>query len=148
MLQIKSTVFFVFICLISLSIQCKSVDKSTIDAETVSTAKEEMYPIQPMVDKSSITRKMNADKSMELVLKRFIKVGDPASHFEYTVYDTATKEIIKKDSFRGEGVEWNDQSSLKLIPYVGMEQKPTSENPEEISQTKIQTQTQIIKLKG
>lgn len=145
MSYIKSGVFLFLVFVIFFLTQCKTVDKKTVNAEKV---KDEMYLIQPMVNKNSVIKKMNSDKSMQLVLEKFSKVGDPAFHFQYTVYDVVTKEIIKKDFFRGTGIEWNDNTSLKLIPYVGMEQKPTSENPEEILSSQIQTQTQIIKLKG
>lgn len=91
--------------------------------------------------------KLNRDKTMELSIKKTIKQGDPAIYFEYAVYNKETKEIIKQGTFRGVGIDWNDNTSIKLIPYVGMEQKPSSENPDDALLSNNQTQI-IIKLKN
>ncbi|EZH71483.1 hypothetical protein ATO12_07225 [Aquimarina atlantica] len=92
--------------------------------------------------------KLNKSKSMELHVKKVIKQGDPATHFEYTVYNTTTKTIIKQGYYRGTNVDWNDNTSIKLVPYIGIEQKPTSENPDDLLLSDTQTQITIIKLKN
>lgn len=92
--------------------------------------------------------KLNKDKSMELHVKKVIKQGDPATHFEYTIYNTTSKKIIKQGYYRGTNVDWNDNTSIKLVPYIGIEQKPTSENPDDLLPLDTQTQITIIKLKN
>ncbi|MBL0685996.1 hypothetical protein JJQ60_20890 [Aquimarina mytili] len=101
--------------------------------------------IIPAVNSSSKPM-LNGDRSMELHVKKNMKVGDPAFHFEYIVYKAGTKDIIKQGTFRGTNVEWNNNTSLKLTPYVGMEQKPTSDNPEEVLKKNTHTQLIIINL--
>lgn len=86
---------------------------------------------------------LNTEKTMELIVIKTGHKGDPATHFKYSVYDLKTKEIIKKGKFRGVAIGWNDNSSLKLTPYIGMEREP---NVNDLYNTpsKDKPKTQII----
>ncbi|WP_108807642.1 hypothetical protein [Aquimarina spinulae] len=119
--------------------QCKTAENKTTQD------KPSHQPVTPMKN-DMIISKPNRNKSMELHIKKIIKPGDPATHFEYTVYNAVTKKIIKQGYFRGANVDWNDDTSIKLVPYIGMEQKPTSENPDDLLLSKTQTQITIINL--
>ncbi len=143
------SVFFLNLAIFSFA-QCKTIDnKATVDDSSSSSLHTPVgnntSPIQPIV-KDSGTIKLNSDKTMELHLLKNMKVGDPATHFEYVVYETETKRIIKKGTFRGVAIDWNDRTSLKLTPYIGMEQKPVSDNPEDILNKNTHTQLIIINL--
>ena len=129
-------IFFLILTVFSFG-QCKTVENSNTEDK-----KSEALMIQE--DKNN--SKLNKDKTMNLVVKKKIKLGDPATIFEYTVYSQKTKDIIKKGSFRGADIDWYDNTSLQLIPYIGMEQKPISENPEDLLSSKNETQIIIIKL--
>ena len=84
---------------------------------------------------------------MLLSIRKTIKRSDPAIYFNYKVYNTKTKEIIKQGAFRGLSIDWHDNTSLKLVPYIGMEQKPTSDNPEDALASSKNTHTQITIIK-
>ncbi len=139
MLSRKITlIFFLSLTIFSFA-QCKTVGENTKEETSLPTS------IKPVVNNTSTTR-LNGDKSMELHVQKNMKVGDPAFHFKYVVYKAGTKEIIKKGTFRGTSVDWNTTTSLKLTPYIGMEQKPISDNPEEILNKNTHTQLIIINL--
>ncbi|MEW7290764.1 hypothetical protein [Aquimarina sp. 2304DJ70-9] len=139
MLSRKITfIFFLNLTIFSFA-QCKTVGDTTTEKTSLPTA------IKPVVNTNATTR-LNGDKSMELHIQKNMKVGDPASHYKYIVYKAGTKEIVKKGTFRGAGVDWNNNTSLKLTPYIGMEQKPVSDNPEDILNKNTHTQLIIINL--
>lgn len=129
-------IFFLILTVFSFG-QCKTVENGNA---------EDKKPEVLMIQDDKTNSKLNEDKTMNLIVKKKIKSGDPATFFEYTVYSQKTKEIIKKGSFRGSDIDWYDNTSLQLIPYVGMEQKPISENPEDFLSSKNETQITIIKL--
>lgn len=134
---IRKFIQLVFLCFALFSFsQCKTVDKKT---------KVDNKAIQQGM-KNITSSALSPDKSMELVIKEIMKVGDPATHFEYTVYKKGTKQIVKQGTFRGTAIKWNDNTSLKLFPYVGMEQKPDSDNPEQVRSSNNQPQILIVKL--
>ncbi|TSE09274.1 hypothetical protein [Aquimarina algiphila] len=141
MLLRKTTILFFLGLTIFSFAQCKTFENKAL----VKQDKQSPHPITKMGN-DTIVSKLNGDKSMELQIKKIIKPGDPAFHFEYIVYNTGTKNIVKEGYFRGTNVEWNDNTSLKLIPYVGMEQKPASDNPEDALLSNTQTKITIIKL--
>ncbi|KZS41519.1 hypothetical protein AWE51_21160 [Aquimarina aggregata] len=136
--KIITVSFFLSLTIFSFA-QCKSGKNTALQNKIVT------QPNNPMANQN-ITSKFNSDKSMELYLKKNIRRADPAIHFEYTVYDVKTRKVIKKGTFRGARIEWNDKMSLKLIAYVGMEQKPTSENPEEALLNQSPARITIVKL--
>ncbi len=129
-------IFFLNLTIFSFA-QCKTTEKSTPQDELPTAS------IKSIVSDTTAS-KFNSDKSMELHVKKTSKQGDPAFHLEYTVYNTKTKAIVKQGSFRGTAIDWNDNTSLKLTPYVGMEQKPSSDNPEEVLGNNTHTQLIII----
>lgn len=129
-------VFFLILTVFSFG-QCKTVENDNTEDKKSKVL---------MIQEDKITSRLNEDKTMSLAVKKKIKSGDPATFFEYTVYSQKTKEIIKKGSFRGSGIDWYDNTSLQLIPYTGMEQKPISDNPEDFLSSKNETQITIIKL--
>ncbi len=140
MLSRKITIF----CFLSLTLfsfaQCKTTEnKATVQEKPI------LQPFKSMANNKASVQ-LNKDKSMELHVKKIIKSGDPAAHFEYVVYKTGTKSIVKQGYFRGTNVGWNDNTSLKLIPYIGMEQIPTSEKLHDTIPSNSQTQITIIKL--
>ncbi len=111
--------FFLCFTLFSFS-QCRTTKNDTQDV---------MKPIIPITtNKTQTISKINSDGTMELVITKLVKRSDPATHFSYKVYITETKRIIKEGNFRGEDIEWNDATSLKLIPYIGMIQKEDTKN--------------------
>ncbi len=138
--RIISNILFLSLTIFSFA-QCKTVENNT------SQNKSSSKPITSIGD-SMKTIKLNGDKSMELHIKKNTKPGDPATHFEYIVYEVNTKNILKQGSYRGTHIDWNDNTSLKLIPYIGMEQKPISDNPEDEFISNTQKQITIIKLKN
>ncbi|MEW7278169.1 hypothetical protein ABW636_06205 [Aquimarina sp. 2201CG1-2-11] len=117
--------------------QCKTIKKNDANSEI-------MKPITPIFDsyKKEISM-MNSDKTLELIVSRTIKQGDPATHFFYKVRNTTTKEIIKDGHYRGSKIEWNDVTSLKLTPYIGTLYVPDPKKNDNSSLTKDKTQTQI-----
>ena len=130
--------FFLNLTIFSFA-QCKTTEKKTAqDTSKIAVMK-------PLMNES-LTTKLNKDKTMELHVVKKMKVGDPAFHFKYTVYEKGTKNIIKEGAFRGAAIDWNDKTSLKLVPYVGIEQKPISDNPDEILNKNTNTQLIIIHL--
>ncbi len=128
-------VFLIAITFFSFT-QCKAVEKK----ESIKDKQNIIMPQEKGISK------LNTDKSMQLVINKEQKEGDPAFYFNYKVFNTKTREVIKKGTFRGMNIDWHDNTSIKLIPYVGMEQKPNSENPEEVLSSDTLTQIQIIKL--
>jgi len=130
-------ILFTSMTLFSFS-QCKTVKNEEVQSNT------KLKIIQPKM-KDVSTSKYNVDKSMKLHVTKTTKQGDPAFHFQYVVYRSDTNNVVKKGTFRGLKIEWNDATSLRLFPYVGMERKPVSENPESLLNTN-QTQYSIINL--
>lgn len=128
-------VFFLGLTIFSFA-QCKTAENKIEGNENANQS----------VMKDTTISMLNADKSMDLIVKKLMKIGDPATHYEYTVYTTSTRKVIKQGTFRGTDISWHDNSSLKLTPYIGMEQKPNSENPEDVFSSKTQIQSIIIKL--
>ncbi|WP_103072646.1 hypothetical protein [Aquimarina sediminis] len=128
-------IFFLILTVFSFG-QCKTVEKGN---------ENNKKPVSSMIQDSGAL-KLNKDKTMGLSIKKAMKQGDPAIYFEYTVYKIETKETVKRGTFRGTAIDWNDNTSLKLIPYVGMEQKPISENPEDVLTSNTHSQITIIKL--
>ncbi len=141
MLLRKITILFFLGLTIFSFAQCKTVENKS----TTKKSKPRSNPIKIMGNHTLVS-KLNGDKSMELQIKKSIKPGDPAFHFEYIVHNTGTKNIVKEGYFRGINVEWNDNTSLKLTPYIGMEQKPISDNPENAFLSNTKTKIMIIKL--
>lgn len=84
---------------------------------------------------------------MLLKIEKVVTQKRPVAMLNYAVYEVGSQKLIKKDSFQGTDVQWNDNTSLKLIPYVGIERKPVSENPDEISAGNSSNKAVIVKLK-
>lgn len=78
-----------------------------------------------------ITRTYNTDNSLLLEVKE-LRDKVPMAEFYYKVTRATGGNVVKEGHFKGSGVQWNDQHSLKLIPYVGIVQKPQSENPDDL----------------
>ena len=136
-----SNVILFFIIFPMFFFGCKTSEKQ-------SSATTSVLPIATMNFQDTITTiKLNADKTMKLVIKEVRKQGDPAAHFTYSVFNITDQTLLKQGTFRGELVTWNDKNSLKLIPYVGIEQKPSSDNPEDFLKSKNKNQTDIIIIK-
>ncbi|WP_062054866.1 hypothetical protein [Aquimarina longa] len=129
-------IFFLILTVFSFA-QCKTIEKGDKRNEKSTTH---------MINNSTSVLKLNRDKTMELSIRKNMVLGDPAIYFEYVVYTKKTREVIKKGSFRGTDIDWYDNESLKLTSYVGIEQKPTSENPEDALLINNQNSITIIKL--
>ncbi len=134
-----TSIFFLGLTFISFA-QCKTIGNK------VTQNSQSLQPIKLIQNKG--VSKLNSDKTLELRLQRITKPGDPATHFQYKVYTTKTKAILKEGIFRGTDIVWNDARSLKLIHYVGMEQKPSSDNPDDILLSNSNAQITIIKIKN
>jgi hypothetical protein len=124
------------------SVQCKTQEnKEQIDSDLPKN--ERMISIQ---QDTLRTETLNKSKTFLLKVEKIISAKRPMATINYAVYETKTQKCIKKDSYQGVDVMWNDSTSLKLIPYIGMERKPVSENPNEIPLTKTPNEAIIIKL--
>ena len=123
------------------SAQCKTGEKGKAVDE------QNRLPDEHIMADTLKTSTLNSDKTMELRVSKVFHKGDPAAQLNYAVYMRATDSLVKEGQHRGMHVEWNDDSSIKIIPYVGMEQKPQSENPLENTKKQIQNDPIIIKLK-
>lgn len=138
----EASIFLLFILVTTtLFFGCKSSEKQSQTAIAVS------HPRTMNFQDSLVTTKFNADKTLKLIVREIHKKGDPASHFLYKVLTTAEQNLIKEGTFRGAQIDWNDKKSLKLIPYIGIEQKPVSENPDEFMKSKNNSQTHILIVK-
>ncbi|WP_103865181.1 hypothetical protein [Aquimarina sp. I32.4] len=132
--------FFFSLTVLSFA-QCKTAKNKVSEKEAF------IKPVSNMNQNITISS-LNRDRTMELRVVKVSKLGDPAIQFTYAVYDTVTKKIIKKGNYRGSNVAWHDNTSIKLVPYIGMEQKPTSENLDDILLSNTQQQITIINLKN
>ncbi|GGX30658.1 hypothetical protein [Aquimarina muelleri] len=137
MLSRKITIIFFLTLTIFSFGQCKTIKNGNAGDKESKTL---------MIQENKKDSKLNGDKTMNLVIKKKVKSEDPATFFEYIVYNQKTREIIKKGSFRGSDIDWYDNNSLQLIPYIGIEQKPISDNPEDFLSSENKTQITIIKL--
>ncbi|MGB3775464.1 MAG: hypothetical protein WA951_09435 [Leeuwenhoekiella sp.] len=88
----------------------------------------------------------NNSKTLNLKVEKIISFQDPRPVLNYKVIKQETQEIILSDTYRGSDVLWNDNSSLKLIPYAGIERKPSSDNPDEVASGTTQSNAVIVKL--
>lgn len=126
-----------------IAIKCKAQDtkeQSTLDH------KNEQQSI--IIQQDTIkTKQLNSSKTMVLQIEKIISPQDPVHTLYYTVSEVKTKKIIKKDSYQGTDVRWYDDTSLEMIPYIGMERKPTSENPDEVVADASLNKATIVKLK-
>ena len=87
----------------------------------------------------------NSDNSLTLVYKILKNQGDPAPVFDCEIYRNSDNKKIHQGKYRGLRIEWHDNKSLKLIPYVGIVEKEGAiqdSNNQEISKNN----TKIIKL--
>ncbi|WP_378187734.1 hypothetical protein ACE939_05090 [Aquimarina sp. W85] len=141
MIAVVSKLFVLLLSSTFLLFGCKSSVKRT--SPTLAT----IHPYTINDQDSLKTTTYNRDKSLRLDLTQVQKTGDPASHFIYKVYRATDQKLIKEGSFRGQLVGWNDATSLKLVPYIGIEQQPVSENPEDLLNAKNNTQSHILILK-
>lgn len=124
------------------SVQCKTQEnKEQVDSELFK--KERAIFIQQDTIKTEI---FNGLKTLLLKVEKIVSLKRSMATINYAVYESGTQKCIKKDSYQGVDVQWNDNTSLKLIPYIGMERKPDSENPNEIPVTKTHSKAIIVKL--
>lgn len=124
------------------SVQCKTQEnKEKIDSDL--SKNERMISIQ---QDTLRTETFNTSKNFLLKVEKIISAERPMATINYAVYETKTQKCIVRDSYQGVDVRWNDSISLKLIPYVGMEHKPVSENPDEIPLTQIPNEAIIVNL--
>ncbi len=139
----NKTLLFVLVLSSACCAQCKTGQKEDKTADNISI----MTPLpQKIVGDTLESSTMNADKTMILRVVKVFHKSDPAANLNYTVYKKGTDSVVKKGEFRGSDVLWNDAQSIKLIPYVGMEKKPSSENPLEVSNTGNANRPKVIKL--
>jgi hypothetical protein len=125
------------------SVQCKTQEnKEQMDSDL--SKSERMISIQQDTIK---TETSNQSKTYLLKVEKIVSPKSPMAIINYAVYESATQKCIKEDSYQGVDVQWNDNNSLKLIPYIGMERKPISENPDDIPLTNTPTKVVIVKLK-
>lgn len=134
--------FLVMILVSACSAQCKTGDKGNIKRTDVETP----LPEDQMMSDTLKTSTLNSDKTMELRVNKVFQKGDPAAQLHYAVYLRANDSLIHKGEHRGMNVKWNDNNSIKIVPYVGMEQKPHSENPLDNSQKRGSENEIIIKI--
>ncbi len=124
------------------SVQCKTQEnKNQVNAKL--SKKDRNISIQ---QDTLRTETLNRTKTLLLKVEMVNSPKRPMAIINYAVYEVATQKCIKKDSFQGVDVQWNDNNSLRLIPYIGMERKPVSENPNEIPVTKTLSEAIIVKL--
>lgn len=124
------------------SVQCKTQEnKDQVNSDL--SKKERTISIQ---QDTLRTETLNRTKTLLLKVEKVNSPERPMATINYAVYEVATQKCIIKDSYQGVDVQWNDNTSLKLIPYIGMERKPVSENPNEIPVTKTPSQAIIVKL--
>tara|TARA_R110002020_G_scaffold211682_3_gene417940 strand:- start:246 stop:635 length:390 start_codon:yes stop_codon:yes gene_type:complete len=109
-------------------------------------SENEPHAIPSIYQDTTMTNSYNADKTLKLTLEKNNKKGDPASHFEYRVYSIPENKLVKEGTFRGSGIIWNDNTSLKLIPYVGMVKKQQLGNPDDIASDKKNNKEIIIRI--
>ncbi len=73
---------------------------------------------------------LNEEKTMTLHVSKA-----PRTHliydFDYYVSDVKTDDILERGTYTGLDVSWHDNTSIKLVPYVGIVQKEKSINPED-----------------
>jgi len=139
----KLSLFGLFTLLSYASVQCKTQEhKEQIDSDL--SKNERMISIQQDTIKTEI---FNQSKTYLLKVEKIVSPKSPMAIINYAVYESATQKCIKEDSYQGVDVQWNDNTSLKLIPYIGMERKPISENPDEIPLTDTPAKVIIVKLK-
>ncbi|WP_164076230.1 hypothetical protein [Flavimarina sp. Hel_I_48] len=100
-----------------------------------------------MILQDTIKQKvLNPSKTLVLYLEKISTPDSPVHLLNYTVLESKTQNIIKKDSYRGTDVRWYDNSSLQLVPYIGMERKPTSDNPDDAMAGTASNKPIIVKL--
>lgn len=156
----KIIVYFFAVTLILVFFsKCKTVgDKSTDNQHATAVSElmkkdsiEKLPPlsfdtIRDAQEKNPEQIIYNSDRSLKLKFKKIQKKGDPATHFDYEVYEVKTGTLIEKDTYRGMAIGWHDSISLKLIPYVGIVQKETLSDPLD-ENTKQQFQIKTLNLK-
>ena len=65
----------------------------------------------------------NDSKTMMLHLSKRLRNENIIYDFEFKVYDAKTKKLLKKGTYTGVEISWYNDSSLKLVPYIGIEKK-------------------------
>lgn len=129
-------------CAVCLA-QCKTGEKRNV----ASDKKQPITTLRNSVMGDTLkSASLNSINTLELRVTKIFEKGDPAAHFQYTIYKKETDAIVKSGEFRGMDVQWNDATSIKLVPYVGMEKKPESNNPLDASKSTDQNQTTIIQV--
>lgn len=139
----KLSLLALFTLLSYASVQCKAQEnKEQIDSDL--SKNDRMISIQQDTIKKET---FNQSKTFLLKVEKIVSQKSPVAIINYAVYESGTQKCIKEDSYQGVDVQWNDNTSLKLIPYIGMERKPVSENPDDIKLTNTPTKVVIVKLK-
>ncbi len=120
--------FIVVLILISsfFFAKCKPTEELS-KTDQITKIKEEIFK------DSEVEVNYNSTKTKVLLYKLDLNINTPATKIDYIVYDFQKRKMIYKDSFAGSKIEWNDNTSLKIHSYVGIEKKPTSNDPTKIN---------------
>ena len=124
------------------SVQCKTQENKEQGNSTI--YKENKVTIQQDTTK---TETYNNNKTMLLKVEKIVTQERPIATLNYAVHRVGSQKVIQKGTYEGTDVQWNDTYSLKLIPYIGIERKPVSENPDEALTNKAPNAAVIITLK-
>ena len=125
------------------SVQCKTQENKGLVNSGLSKNERNISIKQDTIK----TETYNRSKTFLLKVEKIFSPERSLALIKYAVYESGTQKCIKKDSYQGVDVQWNDNTSLKLIPYIGMERKPVSENPNEVPVGNTHSEAIIIKLR-